>query len=173
MKQSNKKPLVFYVGLVILGMVMITTHFTSGLYARFISTSSISDSAVIAKFCIGEDLSSSEALVDVVATPPVTEGEKQQVQVIQITNTGDTTVTYTLQAQNLTNNLPIRILFGSASEAATTLTGTLAPNETINQNLQIEWGDTSAIQWTQNPLDPQFAGRVDLIRLTVSIQQTN
>ena len=49
---------------------------------------------------------------------------------------------------------------------------TVAPNETIDQNIQIQWTDVDDFSWTDDQKDPRFAGRVDLIRLTVSLEQT-
>ena len=157
MKQLNQKvPAVFYAGLVLICAVLITSHFTSGLYARYTTSASVGDSAVVAAFEIGDDLSSSSALIEVTAKPPAAEGETSRVQTVQISNSSDATVTYTVTAENLTGNLPIEI---------DSFTGTLAPNGTVTQEITIEW--TNALK------DPQYAGMVDLVRLTVSVEQTN
>ena len=174
MKQLNKKaPAIFYVGVVLLCMVLVSTHFTSGLYARYTATSSVSDRAVVARFDINDNFTSSAALIDVAASSATIDGGAQQVQTVQITNTTQTNVTYTVKAQNLTGNLPIEVFFGSPMQPTATLTGTLAPNETIDQNIQIQWTDVDDFSWTDDQKDPRFAGRVDLIRLTVSLEQTN
>ncbi len=51
MAKSNKRtPPIFYVGLVMLVLVLFSTHMTGGLYARFISRAEGSDDARVAKF---------------------------------------------------------------------------------------------------------------------------
>ena len=57
-KQNRKTPAVFYVGVVLLCAVLITSHLTSGLYARYTTTASGGDAAVVASFEVGETLSS-------------------------------------------------------------------------------------------------------------------
>lgn len=157
MKQSNQKvPVVFYAGLVLLCAALITSHFTSGLYARYTTSASVGDSAVVAAFEIGENLSSTSALIEVSAKPPATDGETSTVQTVQITNSSHTNVTYTVTAENLTGNLPILI---------NSLTGTLAPNARVE--------NTIAIEWTDALKDSKYAGMIDLVRLTVSVEQAN
>ena len=157
MKQLNQKvPAVFYAGLALLCAALITSHFTSGLYARYTASASVGDSAVVAAFEIGEDLSSSSAMIEVTAKPPAAVGETSTVQAVQISNSSDATVIYTVTSENLTGNLPIEI---------ESFTGTLAPDGTVTQEIAIEWTDVLN--------DPQYAGMVDLIRLTVSVEQAN
>ena len=156
MKQLNQKvPAVFCAGLVLLCAVLISSHLTSGLYARYTTSASAGDSAVVAAFEIGEDMASSSAMIEVTAKPPATEGETQTVQRVQISNSSDTTVKYTITATNLTGNLPIQI---------DALEGSLDPNEEIISDI--------AIQWTDALKDPKNAGRVDLVRLTISVEQS-
>ena len=51
MKKATKKtPFVFYAGMVLLCLVLFSAHLTSGLYARYTSTATSSDSARVAKF---------------------------------------------------------------------------------------------------------------------------
>lgn len=49
-KLNSRTPVVFHVGLVLLCMVLFSTYLTGGLYARYVTTSSGSDSARVAKF---------------------------------------------------------------------------------------------------------------------------
>lgn len=54
LKQTNKKtPPIFYVGILVLVLTLFSSHMTSGLYARFITSETASDSAKVAKFDIG------------------------------------------------------------------------------------------------------------------------
>ena len=49
-KATKKTPFVFYAGMVLLCLVLFSAHLTSGLYARYTSTSSAGDNARVAKF---------------------------------------------------------------------------------------------------------------------------
>lgn len=49
-KATQKTPFVFYAGMVLLCLVLFSAHLTSGLYARYTSTSSAGDNARVAKF---------------------------------------------------------------------------------------------------------------------------
>ena len=60
-KVTQKTPLVFYAGMVLLCLVLFSAHLTSGLYARYTSTSSAGDNARVAKF----DISSAKKTEDV------------------------------------------------------------------------------------------------------------
>ena len=51
MEKVNKKtPIVFYVGIVLLGLVIISSYFTNGLYARYAVSEFSYDDARIASF---------------------------------------------------------------------------------------------------------------------------
>jgi hypothetical protein len=51
MKKSNKRaPLVFYFGVFVLCMTLFSSHMTGGLYARYTSSASGSDSARVIRF---------------------------------------------------------------------------------------------------------------------------
>ena len=50
-KELNKKqPILFYIGMFLLCLVLITSHMTCGLFARYTTTANGSDSARVAKF---------------------------------------------------------------------------------------------------------------------------
>jgi hypothetical protein len=49
-KATKKTPFVFYAGMVLLCLVLFSAHLTSGLYARYTSTATSSDSARVARF---------------------------------------------------------------------------------------------------------------------------
>ena len=59
MKKSNKRaPLVFYFGVFVLCMTLFSSHMTGGLYARYTSSASGSDSARVARFDVSIGLPS-------------------------------------------------------------------------------------------------------------------
>ena len=65
MKKFNKKsPILTYIGLFLLAAVLISSYMVSGLYAKFISTSSGSDSARVAKFDVSSNIDSQEVNIE-------------------------------------------------------------------------------------------------------------
>ena len=57
MTKSNKRtPPVFYAGLIVLVLVLFSTHMTGGLYARFVSRAEGSDDARVAKFDVASTM---------------------------------------------------------------------------------------------------------------------
>lgn len=59
-KVTQKTPFVFYAGMVLLCLVLFSAHLTSGLYARYTSTSSAGDNARVAKFDITHNITDSQ-----------------------------------------------------------------------------------------------------------------
>lgn len=156
MQQQNRKPpVIFYVGLVLLCAVLFTTHLTGGLYARYLTTSSGGDAAVVAKFEVGETLSSLPKTFDVAF-----DAAGDEKQSIQITNTGEVAVSYQIAIEKLTDNLPIAIVGADGQEIA----GTLSQNGSETVSFLIQW---------EGEKDPAYAGMVDLVRITVTIEQVD
>ena len=61
MKKSNKRaPLIFYLGIFVLCMTLFSSHMTGGLYARYTSNASGSDSARVARFDVSIELPTKE-----------------------------------------------------------------------------------------------------------------
>ena len=147
-KQNRKTPAVFYVGVVLLCAVLITSHLTSGLYARYTTTASGGDAAVVASFEVGETLSSLSQSLDVSFDPT-----SDEPQYIRISNSSEVVVHYTVTVENLTGVLPISF---EAKE------GVLSPNEQVDVAFLIEWNGEK---------DPAFSGMVDLVRIRLSIEQ--
>lgn len=66
MKKLNKKtPIVFYVGMMLLCLVMLSFNLTSGLYARYTSKGSASDSSRVASFVFDVSASGTEKFLDI------------------------------------------------------------------------------------------------------------
>ena len=147
-KQNRKTPAVFYVGVALLCAVLITSHLTSGLYARYTTTASGGDRAVVASFEVGETSSSIPQTLDVSFNPT-----SDTPQYVRLSNTGEVVVRYTISVDNLTGTLPISF---AAKE------GVLSPNEQVDVGFLVEWSGTK---------DAAFSGMVDLIRIKVSIEQ--
>lgn len=93
--------------LVLLLLTMITTHLTSGLYARYTTTASSHDSARVAKFKVS-------CVVDTV-TNNGTENEFK----VTVTNQSDVAVTYTLEVvPDPENGIPLDVIIDNAELTA-------------------------------------------------------
>lgn len=66
MKKLNKKtPIVFYLGMMLLCLVMLSFNLTSGLYARYTTKSSASDSSRVASFVFDVSATGSAEFLDI------------------------------------------------------------------------------------------------------------
>ena len=99
---KQKTPFIFYLGLTLLLMVMLTTHMSTGLLARYMSFSEGGDSARAASFAIevGETLTQSFEL-------SLKPGESQTKK-ISITCKSEVAVNYTVKAETV-GNLPLTL----------------------------------------------------------------
>jgi hypothetical protein len=76
---------------------------------------------------------------------------------ILVTNSGEVAIRYTVQVENITNNLPL---------AFSCETARIGPNEQTNYQISISYtGEEEGLSTT-------YCGMVDLIRVTVTIEQT-
>ena len=157
MKKSNTHmPIVFYVGLLLVCLTFFSIHMSSGLYARYVTQASGSDSARVATFDLAMtgDLEQNLSLT-------LDPGETQT-YTFTFTNSGETTLAYRFELINTTGNLPLT--FSSDQ-------GTLGMGQTVQ-------GVTCKITWpketeTGNPTDPEYAGMVDVVTVRVIVEQVD
>lgn len=98
--KGRKHNIPMCMALVLLCLTMITTHMTGGLYARYTTTASGSDSARVAKF-------------DVQCNVTAVEGTTDQFNVT-VTNNSDVTVEYTLEVLGHVQNDAAKVVKLSA-----------------------------------------------------------
>ena len=95
MKQWNRKsPPVFHIGVLLLCAILITTHGMSGLYARYISTSSAQSTATVAKFDV--EMAGSSHIYSNVKININTSAVYTLVDTFRVVNTGQVTFHYDL-----------------------------------------------------------------------------
>jgi len=158
-----KTPLVFKLGVVLLVVLMLTFHMTGGLYARYSTTASGGDSARVAKFDfeIGADSITQFQNLSLDMAP----GENQTVQ-IKVQNKGEVALRCVVTAVNLTGNLPIQI-----AEA----TGDLQNGDIVAVSRDIGIGGTVEFDWTvvwpEADADITYVGKIDVIKITVAVEQ--
>lgn len=156
MRQQNiKAPIAFRLGLILLCLLLVTVYMMSGIYARYSSTATASSSARVAKFEFGDNLSDQVTTLQTNAAE-LHPGWTQKVS-IQITNTGEVTLTCTVKIENLTNNLPI----GAPSPQPVTVAA--GNTETVTVNLG----------WSANDNSVEYVGKTDVLRISVSVEQAD
>ena len=154
MRQQNKKtPLVFRIGLVLLGTIICSIHMMGGLYARY-STSSgkASDNARVAIFSFEDDLSEQAQSIPVYLSP----GEYISTT-ITIKNNGEVTLRYVVTIKNLTKNLPI--------EDQTIISDEI----TSDSESTFTW----KIEWPQSKNSVVYVGKMDVLRVVVTVEQVD
>jgi len=128
MRKRKGMPTVLSVALVLLCLVLVTAHFTTGMYARYTTRSKGDDTGRIASF----NVSATSA-----QTGPVTIGaSKEGTYTLTVTNPGETAVRYKAEVK-----------FASADDAAkfgeiAPLTGTLAPGANVTKTLTLTMKDS-------------------------------
>ena len=106
MKQQNRKtPLIFRIGLMLACVLILCCHMMGGLYARYATTCTSSGEARVARFSFQDDIDEKYQSI------PTSFGPGESVSTtIQIENTAEVTLKYVVKVENLTKNLPIKVL---------------------------------------------------------------
>lgn len=174
MKQRNKAPVNWMLRAagVLLCLVLASTYLVCGLFARYTTSASGSDSARVAKFEIeGGGVTSAAITADLV---PGT----SRICDLKITNKSEVAVAYEVVVQRIEKNLPL--VFKVFDTAYNTdegyLTGETDANGVITFSAQLlpNSGEKTYklyIEWPAEKSSPEYAGQVDTIQVTVSATQ--
>lgn len=129
--------------MVLLCLTMITTHLTSGLYARYIVRGSGEDDARVAKFYVTQDATKFSENLTISIEPGTL--EKQ----IQVINDSEVAINYTLTIRNATQNIPLLFQVGDeATELAeTTVSYSMAVGETNQYTMKVIFPQENADQY--------------------------
>lgn len=130
MRKRKGMPTVLSVALVLLCLVLVTAHFTTGMYARYTTRSKGDDTGRIASFNVSA--TSEQTGTPIELTASARSGEYK----LRVTNPGETAVRYKAEVK-----------FASADDAAKfdtvdPLTGTLAPGADETRTLTLTMKDT-------------------------------
>ncbi|MBQ8403179.1 MAG: hypothetical protein IJX55_01985 [Clostridia bacterium] len=155
-KSNRKTPFVFYFGLVLLTLVMFSTHFMSGLYARYTTMANGGDDARVAKF----EVSTAGNLTQSFELEMNPQSETQS-RTITITNNSETTIKYTVKVES-TGNLPLIFSWGNDKTSGTIAVGDTNP-QTLNLNISWESEENSYL----------YSSEIDCITVTVVCEQVD
>lgn len=165
MEQKNKAPVnwILRAAGVLLCLVLASSYLVCGMFARYTTTATGSDTARVAKFSI-----SGTAIQSADITADLSPGEAKTCQ-LEINNDSEVAVEFEVSIKNLTDNLPLdfSVRLENDSELQESdqfvFTDQMSPAEKTIYKLYILWpGDASS---------PQYSGMVDQIRVTVNATQ--
>lgn len=154
MRQSNTKtPIVFRVALVLFCAMLISFSMMGGLYARYVTTISGSDSARVAKFVFTDNL---DTQMQTFVTESASMFPGKTVQVTAgISNQGEVSIRCIVTVENLTDNLPI--------SDATLASIDLVPGQSADFDIPFTWpADRNSIE---------YSGKMDIFRISVVVEQ--
>ena len=140
MKSMKKTPLSLKLAAVLLCLVMLSTHFTSGMYARYVTRANGSDRARIAHFVV----SAVEAPSEDGETPVkiVSEGVDagKATYSLLLTNPGQTAVAYEAVVEFVDEEGKIAKAFAPTAEdeKALTFSGELSPGGTSTETVTFD-----------------------------------
>lgn len=134
MNQSNKRPIVFVIGAVLLYMVLLTSAMSLGLQARYMSSSAGEDSARVARF---EFVTASTSDVEVMDISEISAPGESVVYQFEVANHGETGVCEVAQRYTVTvqvdGNMPlICTLTKNEGEQATSMQIFSVENQTLS-----------------------------------------
>jgi hypothetical protein len=165
MGKSNKRtPAVFYVGMLLLSLVVVSSYFTNGLYARYVKSYYSSAQARVASFDVNI-VSDVDLYSYMIKLDEIQPGSNVPIS-FTVTNNSKVTVALNVTAANLTGNLPIDVpLKGTPAASLPMFSRTLNPGEVATHQFKITWNSGST--------DPSAAGKTDILELKVAVEQVD
>ena len=149
---------MFKIGVLLLCAMLVTSYMMSGLYARYTVTAFASDSARVAKFTFTDDQMQAQAQSFVISQS-VYPGQPVCTYSAQIENMSEVTIRYLIKLENLTGNLPINNITIPYSS------GDIPPGGSAPFGF--------SILWPAEENSPDYAGKMDIVRITVSVEQVD
>lgn len=150
--QKNINCILMRTVAVLLMLVLLSTGIVSGRYARYVSSASGEDGARVAKF----DVTVSDNAFSSFFTVNIRPGDSIK-KTVKVTNNSEVVVAMDFSVENVYKNLPLEIL--------NQLGGEIAPGETKDIPLTIFWPEDKA--------DDSYCGKVDLLKISLTVVQVD
>lgn len=161
--RPSRVPLPLRIALVLLCLVLLSTHFTGGLYARYRSTADGSDSARVAKFDVRVTGDKQSVLVS-------TEGTTQNQLVISIVNQSEVAVKYDITVTCAETVKGLSVSMGSETKSlATTREARFEPNDPLAPNADTPHTQTLIFLVDWNAFTEDVTGATATMDLTFDI----
>ena len=160
-KLNNNMPIMFYVGLLLVCLTFFSVHMSSGLYARYVTQASGSDSARVAKFDVTDTLLiNGKTVDDFVVGGAMIPGQVTTYE-YTVTNHSEVAVKISVDAKSLMGELPVIVSYepltlqpNTVESVQFTFTVSLDPNKVKNTDLENCY-------------------KVDLVQITVIAEQVD
>jgi len=150
--QKNINCILMRTVAVLLMLVLVSTGIVSGRYARYVSSASGEDSARVAKFEVSVSENEFASFFSVEIEP----GGKVE-KTVFVTNKSEVTVAMDFSVKNVYENLPLQIL--------NQVGGEIAPGQTKKVPL--------TIYWPEDKTDDSYCGKVDLLKISLTVVQVD
>lgn len=148
------------VACVLLCLTLFSCHMTGGLYAKYSSVTSGSDSARVARFDVSDtgEVLQKELLLN---TTPGT-----IYQTIHVVNNSEVAVNYIVTIENTTRNIPYAFSVNKSTptEGKCSVSCFLEPNSESDVPIEVIWQQEGALK---------YMGMVDYVKLTVRAEQAD
>ena len=141
---------------ILLALCLISSAMVSRLYARYTSSAAGSSSARVAAFDVRE-----AGELTAFFSKALAPGQTEKVSVT-VTNNSEVAVLYTVEVENVHNNLPLTFAING---------------QNLPYGAQIPCGKDNVqtlellISWPEEANDISYAGKVDLIKVTLNVTQ--
>lgn len=176
----QKERWILYTLVVLLCMVLASFWLMCNIYARYSTQASGSDSARVARFDVQETGTLSEQIINANVYPGFSER-----YTVGVTNNSEVTIEYVMNVKNKYNNLPLQFrMLDSAGKEITTNSSEASSEYALSKSDEIVAGDSTEhtyqleISWPvsqtnegEDSQDPDYAGKVDVIEITLKAIQ--
>ena len=147
--QKNINGILMRTVVVLLVLVCLSTAMVTGRYARYYSISSATDSARVAKFEV------TVSTQNIQSVPVLIQPGETVNRYINVENKSEVAVALGIQVKERYGNLPLKLKYSEAVP--------LAPGESKDVPLEI--------MWEKSINDSQYIGRVDLLEISLRVEQ--
>ena len=176
-RSGQKEKWIIYTLAVLLCLVLASSWLLCNIYARYSSEASGSDSARVAKFEVTETGTLRSQIQDEFY-PGFT-----KTYAVSVTNKSEVTIEYVMNVKNKYKNLPLQFQMLDKNGNAITSDSTATQDYDLSERAEIPAEDAQEhtyqleISWPigtsegENSQDPDYAGKVDVIEITLEAIQ--
>lgn len=180
-RSGKKEKWILYTLVVLLCLVLASFWLMCNIYARYSTQTSGSDGARVAKFDVTETTQDLNQQIKAAVYPGF-----DQVYTVSVTNRSEVAIEYVMNVKNKYGNLPLKfqMLDKDGAEITSDSTDAATQDYDLSKSAEISATDSDEhvyqlkISWPKNaeageadPQDPDFAGKVDVIDITLKAVQ--
>ena len=153
-------------------LVLITSSIISGRYARYVTTTSGSAEARVAKFVVTQSILHEHERIDqtqTVSMPTIKPGETVQID-IEVLHDTETSVRDIVNIKSLYDNLPLTFSVqeaGTVHSDSATFEAVYLPGNFTKKKYE------ALITWAPGSNDVDYIGMVDMLVITVTSEQVD